>query len=370
MRVAELTGEPILHGGQEMFILNLLKNISDPKIQMDVITPYNCDNSSFEETLAARSGKLIQLGMDFSPGKSRRSLLKPVYTVLKSGGYDAVHIHSGSISVLAYCALAAHMAGCKRVIVHSHSTGVPAVKHELIKHACSPLLKAYPTDWLACSQKAGEDKFPKNIVAKKMVVVKNGIDLQQFQRNRELGQKVRKLLGISPAAFVIGHVGRFSNEKNHLFLVDAFAAVHKQKPESYLLLIGEGELETTVKERVHALGLNRCVFFTGAVDNVSAYYNAMDCFALPSLYEGFGYVLLEAEANGLPCLISNTVPDDAVLNNNVTKLPLEKSLWVEKLLQADSQERIEDQSAIIKAGFSVRETAKAVEAIYRKESAG
>ena len=365
MKVAELTGEPILHGGQEMFILNLLKNISDPEIQMDVITPYICDNRSFEEALAARGGKLIQLGMDFAPGKSRRSLLKPVSEVLKAGAYDAVHIHSGSISVLAYCALAAHQAGSRRILVHSHCTAIPSLKHDLIRLAFSPFLSIYPTDWLACSREAGADKFPKDIVEKKLVVVKNGIDLQKFQRNNVLGQEIRIELEINPASFVIGHVGRFSQQKNHLFLVDAFAAVHKQKPESCLLLIGEGELEAAVKEHVNTLGLNHCVFFTGAIDNVSEYYNAMDCFAFPSLFEGFGYVLLEAEANGLPCLISDAVPDDAVINSNVTKLPLEKSLWVDRLLQAESLERIEDQSAIKKAGFSARETAKTVEAIYR-----
>ena len=365
MRVAEVTGEPILHGGQEMFILNLLKNISDPEIQMDVITPYNCDNSSFEETLSARGGKLVQLGMDFAPGKSRRSLLKPVCDALRERDYDVVHIHSGSISALAYCALAAHRAGCRRILVHSHCTGIPSLKHSLIQYVFSPLLRIYPTDWLACSQVAGEDKFPRSIVDEKLIVIKNGIDLQQFRRNNELGQRMRKELGIVPDAFVIGHVGRFSHQKNHSFLIDVFAEVHAHKPESCLLLVGEGELEASVRNQVNALGLNQHVYFAGTTDNVSAYYNAMDCFAFPSLYEGLGYVLLEAEANGLPCLVSAEVPDDAILNTNVSKLPLQKELWVDKLLKAESKERIEDQSALIKAGFSASETAKTVEAIYR-----
>ena len=366
MKVAEITGEPLVHGGQEVFILNLLRHITDPEIQIDVIAPYNCYNHSFEEMLSLRGGKLIQLGLHFARGKSRKSLLKPLYKTLKRENYDVIHIHSGSISALAYCALAANRAGCRRVIVHSHLAGIPSFKHRMVQLVFSPLLTVFATDWLACSRKAGEDKYSKSIVEKKLIVIKNGIELQEYQRNNALGQETRKELGIAPNAFVIGHVGRFSYEKNQLFLVDVFADVHNKNPRSCLLLIGDGELEAVVKERVSVLGLNHCVYFTGATDHVSTFYNVMDCFAFPSLFEGLGYVLVEAQANGLPCLISDSLPDDAMVNSNVNKLPLQKELWTENLLKIKLQDCIADQSALIKAGFSVHETVKTMEAIYRR----
>lgn len=365
MRVAEITAEPIVHGGQERFILNLLKHITARDIEIDVVAPYFCNNKNFEETLTARGGKLIKLGLDFAPGKSRKNLLKPVSNVLREGGYDVAHIHSGSISALAYCALAAHRAGCRQILVHSHCTGILSLKHSMIRIAFAPLLKLFPTNWLACSRKAGEDKFPRSIVNKKLIVIKNGIELEQFQRDNELGQKVRKELGIARDAFVIGHVGHFSPQKNHSFLIDVFAEVHARKPESCLVLVGEGALKKMIADRVDALGLKHCVYFIGVTDNVSSYYNAMDCFAFPSLFEGLSYVLVEAQANGLPCLMSEGLTDEAVFNSNIIKLSLQKELWIEKLLKAESFDRIEDQNAIVKAGFSARETAKTVETLYR-----
>ena len=364
MRILEITGEPIFHGGQENFIFNILENIDNPDLKFDVLTPYNCDNDKFRELIRSKGGEVYELNLDFRPGKSRHQIYKPVLSFLSNQEYDVIHIHSGSISVLAYEAMAAKKAGIRKIIVHSHSTGTKGIKHILIQTAFSPILNSCPTNYMACSQEAGEMKFSKT-VQEKVVVVNNGIDLDKFKRNKAKGKELREKYHIPDEAFVIGHVGRFTVEKNHVFLLDVFRKISEKIPNSYLLLVGEGELFEEVKNKAKLIYLENNIVFTGVVDAPQDYYNVMDFFALPSKYEGFSFVTLEAQANGLPCIVSNGVPEAVAMTNQVARIELDEDKWTDYILKHKNfAVSIENEEILRQCGYDISASAELVERIY------
>lgn len=362
MKVLEITGEPILHGGQEKFIANVLSHMNYPDMDIDVLTPYECRNDAFRQLIQMKGGQLYELHLEFRPGQSRRALLGPIKKVLSSHYYDVVHIHSGSISVLAYASLAAKMGKASKIMVHSHSTGISSLKHTVIRCAFGPMLSACATHFLACTVEAGMMKFPRAIVNRRLIVVQNGINIQDYARDDEKRKQYREKLGIPEECYVIGHVGRFTEEKNHAFLIDVFAKVHDLHSNSKLLLVGDGERMGQVKAKVDSLGLSDSVLYTGDVDNVQDYYQAMDVFVLPSHYEGFSFVALEAQAAGLPCLISEGVPEAVMVGKNIHRLRLEEDVWAQECIRLRGTKKTDNRDAIIRAGYDIGKT---VEQIYR-----
>lgn len=363
MKILEITGEPILHGGQENFIYNILESINNPEFSIDVLTPYYCDNDKFKKLIKEKNGEVFQLNLDFRPWKSRRILYKPVLGFLRERQYDVIHIHTGSISVLAYESLAAHKTGIKKIIVHSHSTGENNLKHSIIQNTFAPIIKLCATDYLACNKEAAEMKFPKSSW-KKTEIIKNGIKLDKFSRNTVIGMRLRENYGIPKDAYVIGHVGRFTIEKKHSFLVEVIEQLIKKDNSAYLLLIGEGELSKEIKKLVDEKVLQSKVIFTGVVDNPQDYYNMMDFFVLPSKYEGFPFVTLEAQANGLPCLVSTGVPEAVVLTESVKRLDLDVNLWVDYLVQHKEDGVCDNTSVLKMQGYDIKQSAEMIERIY------
>lgn len=366
MKVLEVVGEPILHGGQEKFIDNLYINIDDHNIVMDVLTPYFVDNQVLCEHVEDKGGTVYSLGYKFEPGKGRGHLKEPIKKYIENGKYDIVHIHSGSISFLAYAAIAAKRAGIDRIIVHSHATASPSLKHSIVRSVYGRLIEGNATFFCACSHDAGKDAFPIASKQNKVVVISNGIKLEDYKRNLTKRNMVREALHISSNEYVIGHVGRFSLSKNHRFLVDLFSLVLKRIPEAKLLLIGDGELRDEIEGMTERLGLKDRIIFTGNIDNVADYFQAMDIFLFPSSFEGFGYVALEAQAAGIPCIISDGVPDETMIGRNIIKLQLNEPLiWQKTILEYKDVEPVDNSTAITEAGYDIESTISKVLEIYR-----
>ena len=312
-----------------------------------------------------KSGNVYELGLDFRPGQSRKLLYAPVKKFLNEHTYDVVHVHSGSISVLAYVAKAARCTGVNRVIVHSHATGIPSLKHTIIQFLFGFMLRVNATDFLACSAEAGKMKYPSDIVRSKLVVIKNGIEIEKYRLSSTKREAIRKTLGIAKDTFVLGHVGRFSKEKNHNFLIDIFNKVHEQIPNSKLLLVGDGKLANEIRAKVKELGLEKLVIFTGNVDNVQDYYQAMNVFLLPSIYEGLSFVTLEAQATGIPCVISTGVPEAVKIAQNVHRLELaDKQEWINKVISLKQQSPIDNSVVIQQAGYDIKDTVKQIRSLY------
>lgn len=366
IQVLEVFGEPISYGGQESFFFNVLQHIDMDNLKIDVFTPYYCDNELSRKTVEDHGGRLTEIGLLFEPGKSRTNIYKPLISHLRKNKYDVVHIHSGSISVLALAALAARRAKTKKIIVHSHATGNgKTLKYRLTKIIMTPLLDFCPTDYCACSKEAGAWKFSHRSV-KKLVVLKNGVDLERFRYSPETRQKIRDQYGIKQDNYVIGHVGRFSYEKNQQFIVDLIKEIKTEIPSAKAMLVGAGDTLKKTKEQAQKNGLKEDIFFIGNVNNVQDYLQAMDVFVLPSLFEGLGIVGVEAQAAGLNVIASTNVPQALKLSSLVQFISLKDvQRWKRETIKAVNNGRLNVSKQIRLAGYEIRETAAQLQKIYQ-----
>ena len=368
IKVLEITGEPISHGGQEAFIVNVLSHMPEGDIRFDVLTPYYCDNERYREIISRR-GELYALGLPFAPGKSRFNLLKPLEEFFKEHSYDVVHIHSGSISVLAECAHVAKKAGVRKIIVHSHcAVEKKTLKYRLVKLFFSRTLNSAPTHYAACSVLAGEAKFSRRICRGKLMILNNGVDTDEYAFSEEKRAEMRKALGVDDDCILLTHVGRFSCQKNQRFLLPVLGEIIRREKKAKLLLIGSGEEENDVKQACAQSGLDGNVIFTGNVDNVSDYLQAADVFMLPSRYEGLPIVGVEAQAAGLPCVFGNAVTAETAITENVRFLPIDDEsagTWADAAMSFAGRRFPENTEILKEKGYDIRETAERLMDIYR-----
>lgn len=367
MRVLNVFGEPFSNGGQEAFTINVLQAIDKNDLSIDFYTPYYCDNEYYRAIIEEYGGMIYEIGLNFMPGKSRLNIIKPLIKFLKQNHYDVVHIHSGSILCLAYSAFAASICHVKKIIVHSHCTNErETIKHFLAKCFTLPLILCCPTDYFACSKEAGKWKFPSFICKHRLKVVKNGIDVNKFCFNQEIRSRIRRELNISDNSFVIGHVGRFSYEKNHEFLIDIFRKIHNRDSQALLLLVGDGELKGKIMERVKQENLSSSVIFYGSCSNVSQLYQAMDCFLFPSKFEGLGIVAIEAQAAGLKILCSDMIPKETEITELIGYMALLDSFekWAERVQSFKSYHRENTSEVIKEKGYEISDICEDIKQIY------
>lgn len=320
IRVAQIMGK-WLGGGVEAVVMNYYRNIDRSKIQFDFICDEDSTNIPYDE-IKKLGGKVILIPQYQKVFKYHKKLKQ----VLKEENYKIVHSHINTLSVFSLFA-----AKCARVpvrIAHSHSTtNKKEWKKNLMKQALRPFSKKYATDYFVCTEHAGRWLFGDRTFERgKVSIINNAIDLDIFKYDEKLRKGKRKKLKIKDDTLVVGHIGRFVAQKNHTFLIDIFNELHKKKKNSILLLIGQGPLMDEIKEKVEILGISDSVKFLGQRDDVNELYNVMDLFLFPSLYEGLGMVLIEAQANGLPCIASTEVPKIADISNNVQFYDLNDSI--------------------------------------------
>ena len=213
---------------------------------------------------------------------------------------------------------------------------------------------------MAPSTEAAEYVFGKDCIEKgKAQLLHNGIDLSIYRYSAEDRQNIRKEFNVPENAFVIGHVGRFQAQKNHLFLLEIFSHVCKRTENALLLLVGKGELEENIREKATALGILDRIIFTGVRSDVPALLSAMDVFVFPSLYEGMPNAAIEAQAAGLPCIISDTLTKEANVTGLVTYLPLENpEAWGKQAINSVQKERTDTHAAFQKAGYDIQSVAE------------
>ena len=368
MKILEAFGEPISNGGQESFVMNVVTHMDLSNKTVDLLTPYYCDNEHYKSKIESLGGKVFVLNKSFEPGKSRFNICSTLDDFFKMNKYDVVHVHSGSISVFGIYAYYAKKNGIKKVIVHSHSSiEKKSLKNTILRYVCNVFLKNNVDVYCACSKIAGESKFIDSVVKNKLVIVKNGIDIEKFRFNKKTRSLLRDSLGINNNELVIGHVGRFSDEKNHTFLIDIFNQVSKLQPLSKLMLIGSGELEYNIRDKVKTLGLEEKVLFIGNVNNVYDYYQAMDCFVLPSKFEGLGMVGIEAQCSGLPCIVSDGCPEELNVTDLLQYVSLNEGAekWGEEVINHKYSDRNDRLISIGSSGFNMKSEISKIEQLYR-----
>lgn len=364
-KILEVFGEPIICGGQEAFVNNVIENIDWDGLKIDLYTPYYCDNDVYKNNIESRGGRVFAAGLEFNPGGSRFNIKKTLNELLENEKYDIVHVHSGSVSVLSIVAQIAKRNKVNNIIVHSHSPAEhETLKHILVKIWFFKTMITCPTCYMACSLNAAMCKFPKYIAVHKTRFVKNGINLQKYTFNEKKRKIIRDSLNLDEKDYLIGHVGRFSKEKNHKFLIEMIEKLVAYDKKFKLLLIGDGELKEKIEIFVKNKHLNDYVFFTGSVDNVHEYMQAMDCFALPSLYEGLPFVGVEAQASGMPIIVSTGVSIELKLTNSIVYEELDVDKWICKIKSFCELKRVNNIAQLKKSGFDIVETAAILRKLY------
>lgn len=362
-------------GGVETYLINTLGEMDRSSYDITFFSPGKIATEAAAKKLDGLVNRSIYLGLDvptpqtpvFSKCKFHFSVRKCFEQLQEKEKYDIVYINATSILYQANLLAAAKRCGIPRRIAHSHNTIIPgnALK-ELIRRLSKKSIVRNATDLLACSRPAAEDLFGKE-VAQKAVILKYGIDTRRFAFSAAVREECREELGFAGADYVIGHVGRFEEQKNHRFLIDVFYEVSKVCPEAGLLLLGEGTLQEEIRQRVSQYGLEDKVIFAGVKEQTERYYCAMDVFVLPSLYEGLGIVNLEAQASGLSCVVSDVVPQEADVSGRVEFLPLgDVSAWRDSLLKYRNlpHERENDWQDVYDAGYDVEKTAQTLMELF------
>ncbi len=282
--------------------------------------------------------------------------------------YDAIQLHDLYLNPIIL--RIAKQKGIKVRIAHSHTTRyaesmLSSVRNRLLYMS----LKRYANVFFACSKDAGRFAFGKQILEdSRFYVINNAIDIAQFRYLEENRIRVREELGLSANDFVIGHVGRFTAPKNHRFLVHLFYEVCKHRQDAKLLLIGVGKERLAVQELCKRLSIEDKVIFAGRRSDIGAVMSAMDVFCLPSIFEGLGNVLIEAQANSLRCVVSDVVPQEAAILPSYKTLSLNEniSIWVDALLQIPTVRRIDAIKMVARAGFNIEDEALKVKKIYQQ----
>ena len=271
-----------------------------------------------------------------------RNPLKYVFAltkIIKKNQYDIVHVH-GNSATMAVELLAAALAGCKVRVAHSHNT---QCDHVRLNKLLMPLFSRLYTHCCACSKEAGEFLFG----SKDCYVVNNGLYLPKYAFDEQVRARIRKEDGLD-GKFVIGNIGRFRFQKNQEYLVTLLKQLREAEKDAVLLLVGEGETESAVREQVEELGLHDSVVFYGTTDRVHEVVQAMDVFAFPSRFEGLGIVAIEAQAAGLNCVASDAVPRTIKIRDQVSFHPIENcdAQWINDLLafRVTSEQRNESKA--------------------------
>lgn len=367
-RVLQVFGR-LGRGGLESFVVNLYKALDRNEVQFDFLL--NVPNGDYEDEVKSLGANIYYIPSRANGVKAYRDALNGFFRE-NADKYAAVHLHASSLSSIEPL-LYAKEYGIKIRIIHSHSS---SVKKNLKARSIHYLLHAIyrlrighiATHYFGCSDKALDWMFSWSGVRYKAMMINNGIDMSLFRYDLKTRFEIRSELGFKNE-FVIGHVGSFIHVKNHKFLVDIFAKLYRQIPDTRLLLVGDGELRNEIEDDIKANGIQNAVTLTGIRPDVNKLLQGMDLIIMPSFFEGLPVSLVEAQAAGLPVLASDTISHDAAITPNMTFLSLKDkpAVWINRINSIMEEFRRQDTTEYIeKAGFDIRQTASYISKIYIK----
>lgn len=344
-------------GGAETMIMNLYRNIDRTKIQFDFVENEG-KKAAFDDEIFALGGKIYHCPR--YEGKNHFTYVRWWNNFFDShkNEYRIVHGHIGSTAAI-YLSIAK-----KRglyCIAHSHNTNTMKNFSDIIY-----AMFAYPTRFVAdhffsCSKEAGISRYGAKIGndERRCSVLPNAIDVNRFTFDVELRQRMRNSLGLNDTQLVVGNVSRFSKQKNHSFILNIFEKIHDISPHATLLLIGDGELRSQIEETIAKKGLQNSVILTGIKSDVWNYYQAMDVFLMPSFYEGLPVSMVEAQAAGIPCIVSTNVPRESAITDLVQFISLNDGIdiWRDCIIKSAQMPRRNMFDKIRETGFDIKSTA-------------
>ena len=349
-------------GGIETYLLKISSNIDKSRFQFDFL--------AYDDVRPCFYNELSSIGCRFRFVRSRRKSwmgnARDIRDLLRNEGYDIIHCHLNSLTYVTP-ALEGLRAGAK-VIVHSRNGGQSTGSSSRILGLINRL--RMPWDKItrvAVSDLAGKWMFGD----RPFMVLNNGLDTAKYCFSEEKRLAARKSLCLDENVEIILNVGALRPQKNHAFMLEVFDSYHQKHQNSVLVLVGEGELEADIRNRVRELGLDGAVIFAGKRDDIPAVLSASDKFLFPSLYEGFPNALIEAETSGLSCVASDTITRQACLDNcRMISFDAPLSEWVRALEMPSPVERKDCPEMVEKAGFGIRDEIARLENLYLSLSGG
>lgn len=317
---------------------------------------------AYEPELLACGCKIFHLA---EPSDSYPRFLRGLLRIMEENRYHAVHAHT--MFSIGWVMLAAKIKKVPVRVAHSHSAlndGSGFIK-SIYEHVMRALILHCSTDLVACGEAAGIRLFGEREYRRRGNLILNGIDVNDFSYDPEAGRAIRAQLGLGDR-LVLGHAGHLAEVKNQTFLLELMPALLKRKPGAMLLLLGEGNDRPMLEAKIRELDLERNVILTGNVTNVPDYLSAMDVFVFPSLFEGMPLSILEVQANGLPCVISDRVPGDVFLTDLIHPLSLfaPQDAWIDAILAGRRKESLSYAAELAASGFSVETAMEKVYHIY------
>lgn len=335
MKILHMT-PPEINNGVYRYVFNHMPYIDQSKYEFSFLTR---SADSLRKTREYENFRFPVYQLNSVQRDGREAFAREIRSILERG-FDVLHLHTSAWRGFLIEEIAMEMK-IPKVIVHSHNSGLdfanPAEREKLWRSHINyrnQFSMEYATDVCACSRVAADWLFPSAIPKDTVQILPNAIDVSRFRFNRETRESVRCRLGIKDR-IVIGHVGRYSYMKNQEFLVRCFARAHEKNKRLYLILTGQGEKMSEVKKLVNELGMQEHVRCYDWREDIPDFLQAMDMFCLPSIFEGLPISVIEAQAAGLRCLVSDSVTDETDITGLVEFLPLEEKIWTEALAGAD-----------------------------------
>ncbi|MFD1707995.1 glycosyltransferase family 1 protein [Siminovitchia sediminis] len=345
-------------GGAETLIMNIYRNIDREKVQFDFIS-HSAGTDEFEKEIEMLGGKIYYI---LSLGHSGPLLyVKNVMKVMNINQYAAVHIHTDFQG--GFPALAAKLSGIEHRICHSHSNHW--MKNSAAAVAVLPVLrlmiKSFSTQICSCSHDAAVFLFGKRAVDKEKVqIIKNGIDLEPYLTSYGKKLSLHEEFKLDKSVKIIGHIGRFSKYKNQIYILSILKKLREKDQAFAAVFVGDGPLKVIVEQEAEKLGLQDYVRFLGVREDVPRLMRGFDIFVFPSLFEGFGIVMLEAQCSGVPCVASSQVPIETDMGLGLAEyIDLDDGVeaWseaVQKKIQNERPSKIDIEKRLTKKGFHVK----------------
>ncbi len=343
--------------GLETMLMNAYRHIDREKLQFDFLV-HRAFEADYDQEILSLGGRIYHMPPLIPWSRSYRKQLKEFLQIHRE--YEVIHVHQDCFSAVAL--RCAKECGIPVRIAHSHSSREACDWKYPIRCYYRRQIPRYATHLFACSKMAGNWMFGERTYQ----VVRNAIDAEAYRYDALIRQKIRKQWNLEDA-LVIGHVGRFSKVKNHRFLLKVFRECLTQNGKAKLLLVGDGSEKEQMCRLARKLGIEKQVLFVGVRKDIPKLLQVMDVFVFPSRHEGLAIAVVEAQAAGLPCVISKEMPEECVVTGNlVTALDLEMSpeKWAKVILEKARMQRTDRSVEIKKAGYDIKREAEKLQEFY------
>lgn len=355
-------------GGNEMFVMNFFRNIDKEKFQIDFLI-YDDKKTVFYKEVVESGSKVYIINNRYNNKiLNFISQICQVRKVLKETDYNIIHCHSCSFIGIFRAAIPGFLNRNIKVISHSHNPGMPKNNKldNIIRNISKWILSHIVDMGFSCSDLAGESKYTSKFInSDKYKIIHNAINVKKYCYNEKDRIEIRQKCLIEDKV-IIGNVGRLSYQKNQGFLLELFKSLLKKKNNVVLMIIGGGELEDELKNKADELQIKDNVIFTGSINDVSKYYSAMDVFVMPSIYEGLPFTAIEAQVNGLKCVISDKVTKMVDVTGDTKFISLSESYdtWVDAIIESSEERSDSEKVANVVKDYDLKKETIRLEQLY------